>query len=162
MRSLRAVQLLMFWKSAREVGGSNLADEEAGAWALSEEALSWAKSTVWSRAFNISYLGAAQNLSAMICTLSCRAPAHACMLPHAAPKRNDLHMRRLAPITHGCTPALPGGVGQAGIALVPVLDLLDHSPAAHVAWHTGACGTEPFQFILRSGAKEARHRRLAG
>ena len=49
-----------------------------------------------------------------------------------------------------------GDVGCEGIALVPVLDLLDHSPAAHVAWHTGASGTDPFQFITHSGAQQVR------
>ena len=46
-------------------------------------------------------------------------------------------------------------MGKEGIALIPVLDLLDHSPAAHVSWHTGALGNESFQFITYSGVKQA-------
>lgn len=53
-----------------------------------------------------------------------------------------------------CCLGCAGGVGREGIALVPVLDMLDHSPAAHVAWHTGPAGTNSFQFITHSGAKQ--------
>lgn len=33
------------------------------------------------------------------------------------------------------------------VALVPVLDMIDHSPARDVVWHTGMDGTEHFQFV---------------
>ena len=46
-------------------------------------------------------------------------------------------------------------MGRESIALVPVLDMLDHSPAAHVAWHSGPTGTENFQFITHSATKQA-------
>jgi hypothetical protein len=44
----------------RELGGVNVLEEEAGQWAMSETALKWAKSTVWSRSFNIKSLGVVQ------------------------------------------------------------------------------------------------------
>ena len=40
-----------------ELGGPDMLQTGCGGWALSHEALRWAKSTVWSRAFNIPYLG---------------------------------------------------------------------------------------------------------
>lgn len=36
----------------------NSAQDGAGGWAMTDEALLWARSTVWSRAFNVPYLGA--------------------------------------------------------------------------------------------------------
>eukprot|EP00955_Chlamydomonas_euryale_P013439 144864-Chlamydomonas_euryale.AAC.8 len=33
------------------------------------------------------------------------------------------------------------------VALVPVLDMIDHSPDAEVVWHTGPDGSGPFQFV---------------
>ena len=39
------------------LGGSDTMETGCGGWAMSHEALRWAKSTVWSRAFNIPYLG---------------------------------------------------------------------------------------------------------
>ena len=48
-----------------------------------------------------------------------------------------------------------GGMGKEGIALVPVLDMLDHSPAVHVAWHTGPTGTDDFQFITHTATEQA-------
>lgn len=156
---------------------------------MSEDALRWAKSTVWSRAFNVPYLGMIPpGTSPPILRVLFHLPAmpisilrHAWMSlipdPHALLSwikpciehcASSHHLARW----HGqgkpgkipnamfgivsclCTCICTGGVGQVGIALVPVLDLLDHSPAAHVAWHTGASGTEPFQFITHSGARK--------
>ena len=74
--------------AVRKLGGSDLAAEEAGAWALGEEALKWAKSTVWSRAFNISYLGAPHlkppAASRAVPTSGQKPPAAACMVLYAA------------------------------------------------------------------------------
>ena len=39
------------------LGGHDTLQAGCGGWAMSHEALRWAKSTVWSRAFNIPYLG---------------------------------------------------------------------------------------------------------
>ncbi|KAG1666307.1 hypothetical protein FOA52_004788 [Chlamydomonas sp. UWO 241] len=37
--------------------------------------------------------------------------------------------------------------GRSGVvALVPVLDMIDHSPDVEVVWHTGPDGSSPFQF----------------
>lgn len=33
------------------------------------------------------------------------------------------------------------------VAMVPVLDMIDHSPSIEVVWHTGMDGSEPFQFV---------------
>lgn len=52
---------------------------------------------------------------------------------------------------------LVGGVDQAGVALLPVGDLLDHDPQRHVAWHTGPTGTDPFSFISHSPIRKVRH-----
>ncbi|CAL5225504.1 g8333 [Coccomyxa viridis] len=41
-----------------ELGGPSTLQDGAAGWAMTDEALIWAKSTVWSRAFNIPYLGA--------------------------------------------------------------------------------------------------------
>jgi hypothetical protein len=43
--------------------------------------------------------------------------------------------------------ALAGGLQRNVVALVPVLDMIDHSPHADVVWHTGRDGNEPFQFM---------------
>ncbi|GFH11636.1 uncharacterized protein HaLaN_07168 [Haematococcus lacustris] len=40
------------------------------------------------------------------------------------------------------------------VALVPVLDMIDHSPAMEVVWHTGALGDEPFQYTTLTALKK--------
>lgn len=35
---------------------------------------------------------------------------------------------------------------RSAVALVPVLDMIDHSPDVEVVWHTGPDGAEDFQF----------------
>lgn len=42
-----------------------------------------------------------------------------------------------------------GDVDEEGIALIPVLDMLDHHPSRHVAWHTGPTGKDNLQFITQ-------------
>lgn len=37
--------------------------------------------------------------------------------------------------------------GSSVVALVPVLDMTNHSPEAEVVWHTGPDGKEDFQFV---------------
>lgn len=44
-------------RASRDTAGSDLLEQAAGGWPLSDRAVLWAKSTVWSRAFNIPYLG---------------------------------------------------------------------------------------------------------
>ncbi|KAK9916904.1 hypothetical protein WJX75_008596 [Coccomyxa subellipsoidea] len=105
---VKGLEDLRVWRARlctiqRELGGVNVLEEEAGQWAMSETALKWAKSTVWSRSFNIKSLGAAQKES---------------------------------------------------IALIPVLDMLDHNPHQHVAWHTGSTGQDNFQFFTKSAIKK--------
>ncbi|DBB06668.1 TPA: hypothetical protein ACH3X1_012179 [Trebouxia sp. C0004] len=50
-------QLVQLQRTAENKVGANVFQEAAGGWALSDKAILWAKSTVWSRAFNIPYLG---------------------------------------------------------------------------------------------------------
>ncbi|KAL6761322.1 hypothetical protein V8C86DRAFT_881423 [Haematococcus lacustris] len=40
------------------------------------------------------------------------------------------------------------------VAMVPVLDMIDHSPAMEVVWHTGALGDEPFQYTTLTALKK--------
>lgn len=40
------------------------------------------------------------------------------------------------------------------IALIPVLDMLDHNPQQHVAWHTGRQGKDNFHFLTKSALKK--------
>lgn len=47
--------------------GSELLEQADDGWLLSDKAVLWAKSTVWSRAFNIPYLG--QSLQWLPCTI---------------------------------------------------------------------------------------------
>ena len=47
-----------------------------------------------------------------------------------------------------------GAVGQPGLALLPIGDLLDHDPGHHVAWHTGASGTDAFHFVTYTPVKQ--------
>ncbi len=49
--------MLMSCRTAKNKVGAKVLEEAAGGWALSDKAILWAKSTVWSRAFNIPYLG---------------------------------------------------------------------------------------------------------
>ncbi len=42
------------------------------------------------------------------------------------------------------------------VAMVPVLDMIDHSPDVEVVWHTGRDGTEPFQFMPLSAVNKVR------
>ena len=56
---------------------------------------------------------------------------------------------------NGIWHAWAGGPGQEGIALIPVGDMLDHSHGRHMAWHTGAAGTEPFTFITHTPIPKA-------
>lgn len=44
-------------RAAPDTAGSELLEQAADGWPLSDRAVLWAKSTVWSRAFNIPYLG---------------------------------------------------------------------------------------------------------
>jgi len=37
------------------------------------------------------------------------------------------------------------------VAMVPVLDMIDHSPEREVVWHTGMEGTDDFQFVSLQG-----------
>ncbi|BDA40695.1 probable actin-histidine N-methyltransferase at N-terminal half [Coccomyxa sp. Obi] len=104
----KGLKNLCIWRARlcaiqRELGGINVLEEDGGLWGTSEEALKWAKSTVWSRAFNITFLGDAQ---------------------------------------------------EASIALIPVLDMLDHNSQQHVAWHTGSQGKDNFQFLTKSAIKK--------
>ncbi|DBA67229.1 TPA: hypothetical protein ACH3X2_001539 [Trebouxia sp. C0005] len=50
-------QLVQLQRSADNKEGAKVLQEADGGWALSDKAILWAKSTVWSRAFNIPYLG---------------------------------------------------------------------------------------------------------
>ena len=50
-------QMLVSCRTAEKEEGAKVLQEAAGGWALSDKAILWAKSTVWSRAFNIPYLG---------------------------------------------------------------------------------------------------------
>ncbi|CAL8466995.1 g6531 [Coccomyxa elongata] len=104
----KGLQNLSIWRARlcaiqRELGGINVLEEDGGLWGTSEEVLKWAKSTVWSRAFNIASMGDAQ---------------------------------------------------EASIALIPVLDMLDHNPQQHVAWHTGRQGKDNFHFLTKSPIKK--------
>ena len=49
--------MLVSCRSADNKEGAKVLQEADGGWALSDKAILWAKSTVWSRAFNIPYLG---------------------------------------------------------------------------------------------------------
>jgi len=49
--------MLVSCRTAEKEEGAKVLQEAAGGWALSDKAILWAKSTVWSRAFNIPYLG---------------------------------------------------------------------------------------------------------
>ncbi len=49
--------MLMSCRTAKNKVGAKVLEEAAGGWALSDKAILWAKSTVWSRAFNVPYLG---------------------------------------------------------------------------------------------------------
>ena len=49
--------MLVSYRTAENKEGAKVLQEAAGGWALSDKAVLWAKSTVWSRAFNIPYLG---------------------------------------------------------------------------------------------------------
>ena len=48
-------------------------------------------------------------------------------------------------------------VGRAGrhgariVALVPVIDMLDHAPGHRISWTTGAEGDQDFQLVTHSG-----------
>eukprot|EP00884_Botryococcus_braunii_P021114 jgi/Botrbrau1/7687/Bobra.0159s0125.1 len=42
---------------------------------------------------------------------------------------------------------LKGHGDRKTLALVPLVDMLDHSPAFHVVWHTGPSSTEAFHFV---------------
>lgn len=58
----RNTQQLGLWQQQlcelqAESGGPATLQGGCGGWAMTDEALRWAKSTVWSRAFNIPYLG---------------------------------------------------------------------------------------------------------
>lgn len=46
-----------------------------------------------------------------------------------------------------------GDAETEGIALIPVLDLLNHNPAQHVAWHTGLSKGDNFQFLTKTAIK---------
>ena len=43
---------------------------------------------------------------------------------------------------------------SAVVALVPVLDMIDHSPDVEVVWHTGPDGSEDFQFATLTPVKQ--------
>ncbi len=47
-----------------------------------------------------------------------------------------------------------GAARKEGIALIPVLDMLDHNPQQHVAWHTGNTGEENFRFLTKSAIRK--------
>lgn len=47
-----------------------------------------------------------------------------------------------------------GAAHKESIALIPVLDMLDHNPHQHVAWHTGSTGQDNFQFLTKSAIKK--------
>ncbi len=50
----------------RDFGGPPVLEEQLQGWLMSDEALRWAKSTVWSRAFNVKFLGKMWNMSAVL------------------------------------------------------------------------------------------------
>lgn len=57
---------------------AHVLQDGAAGWAMTDEALIWAKSTVWSRAFNIPYLGACiHNTSQLAVNALCRPCWHA-------------------------------------------------------------------------------------
>lgn len=57
-------------RTAPDTAGSELLEQADGGWPLSDKAVLWAKSTVWSRAFNIPYLGQTCAFVALHRTLS--------------------------------------------------------------------------------------------
>ena len=64
------------------LGGPDTLQTGCGGWAMSHEALRWAKSTVWSRAFNIPYLGLPSFSSHCLpCSCSCSACSFPCCFP---------------------------------------------------------------------------------
>lgn len=42
------------------------------------------------------------------------------------------------------------------VALVPVIDMLDHNPAHRVSWTTGSEGDQGFQLVTHSGVAKVR------
>jgi len=124
----------------------------------------WARSAVWSRAFNLRCLGAAApppEAPTAVCRLACAparaAPRRACVLLPAADACASRQARRhCRPPCDRPALGAAGAEGRGGVALVPVADMLDHDPHRHVAWHAGRAGDEDFQFIARAAVPQAR------
>ena len=51
---------------------------------------------------------------------------------------------------------LTGKDGAKMVALVPVIDMLDHNPEHRVSWTTGSKGDQAFQLVTHSGVARVR------
>ena len=75
-------------RAAPDTAGSEVLEQVDGGWLLSDQAVLWAKSTVWSRAFNIPYLGqsccTALHTQPHCCCLSSHPP-YACRVARSFP-----------------------------------------------------------------------------
>jgi hypothetical protein len=128
----------------QQQGGSTLSSA-AGGWGLTPEAVKWARSAVWSRAFTIKELDIGSNRLGLTAGGSSQAAQQQDMAqPGQAVTGPGSGDPAAAAASAGGSDGDAGGLAPV-IALVPVLDMCDHQPQQRVSWRTVTLGDQQQQ-----------------